>query len=63
MCKDAETISSLKGQYDIKKRQSKDLENRVKKLTEELDTARFKTQTALKDNTELKLKIDVLNST
>jgi uncharacterized protein YoxC len=62
MCQDAETIASVKGQWEIKKRQAKELEHRVKRLTEDLDLARFKTQEALKDNTELKLKIDVLNS-
>jgi hypothetical protein len=38
------------------------LEHRVKKITDELDLSRFKTQESIKDNTELKLKIDVLNS-
>jgi chromosome segregation ATPase len=32
-------------------------------LTDDLDQARYKTQEAAKDNTELKLKIDVLTST
>ena len=32
-------------------------------MTDELDQARYKTQEAAKDNTELKLKIDVLTST
>lgn len=32
-------------------------------MTDDLDQARYKTQEAAKDNTELKLKIDVLTST
>lgn len=32
-------------------------------MTSDCDNARYKTQEAAKDNTELKLKIDVLTST
>lgn len=39
------------------------MELRTSRATEELDQYRYKVQEAQKDNTELKLKIDVLKST
>lgn len=60
---DAEEISSLKGQYDIKNKQARELETKLQQTIRDLDSWRHKTQESQKDNTELKLKIDVLNST
>ena len=59
----SEEAASLKRELAIKARQCRDLEGRTNKATDELDLFRFKVQETQKDNTELKLKIDVLNST
>ena len=63
MLQDRETIGSLNREMQIKSRQMRDMELRTNKAQDELDLFRYKVQEAHKDNTELRLKIDVNNST
>jgi chromosome segregation ATPase len=58
-----EIIGSIQRELNIKNRQMKDMEIRTNKAMEELDSFRFKLQESYKDNTELKLKMDVSIST
>ena len=58
-----EEIDSQKRELGIKGRQLKDADLKVQKIQDQLDLYRYKVQDGLKDNTELKLKMDVLQST
>jgi len=42
MSQDHEEINSIKGQFGIKVKQAKDLEQKVRKVTEDLDLSRYK---------------------
>ena len=63
MLQDKEEIASLKREMAIKNRQLKDVEARSHKTADELDASRYKVQESLKAITELRLKLDVHQST
>lgn len=63
MLQDKEAIAQMKRELEIQKRQLTDAALRAAKSTDELDMYRFKLQETHRENTELKLKVDVANST
>lgn len=63
IAQDKEEIDSLKRELMIKSRKISKDEIDMKRIQDECDMFRYKVQDTQKDNTELKLKIDVLNST
>ena len=56
---DKEEINSQKREINVKKNQLKDLEQRCQRAVDEADAYRTKIQELQKENTEMKLKIDV----
>ena len=63
MAQDKEEIASNKRELQIKNRQLRETEQRSLKVADELDIFRYKVQECMKDITELKLKLDVQQST
>ena len=63
MAQDKEEIASNKRELQIKNRQLRETEQRSIKVADELDIFRYKVQECMKDITELKLKLDVQQST
>ena len=59
MAQDKEEIDSLKREMQIKLKQLKEVELRCQRAIDEADLGRVKIQDLLKDNTEMKLKVDV----
>lgn len=59
IAQDTEEIASLKREMVIKSRQLREIETRCTKVVDELDQFRYKIQDLQKENTEMKLKIDV----
>lgn len=59
MAQDKEEIDSLKREMQIKLKQLKEVDLRCQRAIDEADLGRVKIQDLLKDNTEMKLKVDV----
>ena len=57
---DTEEIASTKRELAIKLKQLRETENRMQKAVDDTDLFRTKLQESQKDNTEMKLRIDVL---
>jgi len=58
-----EEIASLTGQLDIKTKEAKAKAQKIVQMTKLLDDQKFATNEADKDNTELKLKIEIVRNT
>lgn len=63
IAQDKEEIASTRRELTIKSKQLKEVEGRCQQSINEADSFRYKIQELQKENTEMRLKIDVQQST